>query len=330
MPLHLSVLVIGAAGHVGGNLVRSLLAAGRKVRAAVFRDERALAGLGVERVKLDVLDPASLAAALRGTEVVYHLAAIIAIAGEPERRVEDVNVRGPRNVAQACLAAGVRRLVHFSSIHAFQQLPLDQPLDETRGPAAGPGTLTYDRTKAAGEREILAVVACGLDAVIVNPTAILGPHDYKPGPLGEVLLRLGLGTMPALVEAGFDFVDVRDVVAGALAAEERGRRGERYLLPGRFATFRELGQIVAAASGRRPPRLVSPLWLARVGAPFLGAWCTITGGRPLYTSDSLRILRQSHPDIRGDKAARELGFRARPLGETVRDTWAWFRAAGMA
>jgi dihydroflavonol-4-reductase len=324
------VLVIGAAGHVGGNLVRALLAAGRPVRATVYRDERALAGLDVERVKADVLDPASLAAAMRGVDVVYHLAAIIAIAGELESRVAEVNVHGPRNVARGCLEAGVRRLVHFSSIHAFDQLPLDQPLDEKRGPAQGPGTPTYDRTKAAGEREILQAVERGLDAVIVNPTSVLGPHDYKPGPMGDVLLRLGRGTMPALVRSGFDFVDVRDVVAGAFAAEERGRRGERYLLPGHYATFRELGRLMQAASGRRAPRMVSPIWLARVGAPFLGAWCKVTGGRPLYTSESLHILTRSHPDIRGDKAVRELGYHARPLEETVRDSWDWFRAAGMA
>jgi dihydroflavonol-4-reductase len=326
----MTVLVIGAAGHVGGNLVRALFAEGRAVRAAVYRDERALVGLDVERVKLDVLDPASLASALRGVEVVYHLAAIIAIAGEQESRVAEVNVHGPRNVATACLEAGVRRLVHFSSIHAFDQLPLDRPLDETRGPAQGPGTPLYDRTKAAGEREILAVVERGLDAVIVNPTSVLGPCDFKPGPMGDVLLRLGLGKMPALVTSGFDFVDVRDVVAGALAAEARGRRGERYLLPGHFATFRELARLMAAASGRRAPRVVSPLWLARVGAPFLGAWCKVSGGRPLYTSESLDILSRSHPNIRGDKAARDLGYKVRPLEETVRDTWDWFRAAGKA
>jgi dihydroflavonol-4-reductase len=324
-----SVLVIGAAGHVGGNLVRSLLAAGREVRAAVYRDERALAGIDVERVRLDVLDPASLAAALRGVEVVYHLAAIIAIAGEQERRVEEVNVRGPRNVAQACLDAGARRLVHFSSIHAFEQLPLDRPLDETRGPPVS-GAPTYDRTKAAGEREILAAVERGLDAVIVNPTSVVGPYDFKPSPMGDVLRRLGLGKIPALVPPGFDFVDVRDVSAGAMAAEERGRTGERYLLAGHYATFPELAALMQKASGRRAPRLVTPIWLARVGAPFLGAWCKVTGGRPLYTSESLDILSRSHPDIRGDKAARELGFRPRPLEETVRDTWNWFRTVGMA
>jgi dihydroflavonol-4-reductase len=323
------VLVIGAAGHVGGNLVRALLAAGRKVRATVYRDERALAGLDVERVHADVLDPASLAAAMAGVDVVYHLAAIIAIAGELESRVAEVNVHGPRHVAQACLDAGVRRLIHFSSIHAFEQLPLDQPLDETRG-ASGPGAPTYDRTKAAGEREILAAVERGLDAVIVNPTSVLGPFDFKPGPMGDVLLRLGRGKMPALVQPGFDFVDVRDIVAGAFAAEERGRRGERYLLPGHYATFPQLAALMAQASGRPAPRLVTPLWLARVGAPFLGAWCKVTGGRPLYTSESLDILSRSHPDIRGDKAARELGYRTRPLEETVRDTWDWFRAAGTA
>jgi dihydroflavonol-4-reductase len=195
----MKTLVIGAAGHVGGNLVRALLDAGRQVRVGVYHDERALAGLAVERVTIDVLDPDSLRAACDGVEVVYHLAAVISITGEQRGWVHDVNVRGTANVAAACRAAGVRRLVHFSSIHAFCQEPLDQPLDETRPRATGPGHLAYDHSKALGETEILKAVEAGLDAVIVNPTSILGPRDYKPGPMGDVLLRLGRGTMPALV-----------------------------------------------------------------------------------------------------------------------------------
>jgi len=326
----MTTLVIGAAGHIGNNLVRALLASGRRVRAGIFHDERAVAGLPVERVRLDVLDPASLSRAMEGVEVVYHLSAIIALEASQAGVVARVNVEGPRNVAKACRQAGVRRLVHFSSIHAFSQVPLDQPLDETRGPPEGPEVPLYDRTKAAGEREVLAAIEEGLDAVIVNPTSVVGPYDFKPSPMGDVILRLATGKMPALVTSGFDFVDVRDVVAGAMAAEEKGRRGERYLLPGRFATFRELAELVARVSGTPPPRIVVPLWAARLGTPFLGAYCTITGSRPLYTRDSLTILKYAHTNIRGDKAAKELGYRPRPLEETVRDTWEWFRSAKMA
>jgi len=125
-------LVTGAAGHVGGNLVRRLLELKRPVRVLVHRDTRALEGLEVERAQGDVLDPNSLLSAMRGVDVVFHLTALISITGDAEGKVRRTNVEAPRNVTQACLKSGVKRLIHFSSIHAFQQEPLDQPVDETR------------------------------------------------------------------------------------------------------------------------------------------------------------------------------------------------------
>jgi dihydroflavonol-4-reductase len=324
----MKVLVTGAGGHIGGNLVRALLAGGRRVRALVRNDTRPLEGLDVERVPGDVLRPETLAPALEGVDVVYHLAGIITIEGDPDGRVWQTNVEGVKNVAAACLAAKVRRLVHFSSIHAFRQPPLLEPLDETRPLVEGEQEMAYDRTKAAGHREILAAVQRGLDAVIVHPTAVLGPIDFKPSAMGQVLLGLYHRRLPALVDGGFDWVDVRDVVAGALAAEEKGRTGQNYLLSGAWRSVKELADLVAEVTGMRSPRFTSPMWLARVGAPFLGGWARMTGHRPLYTADSLRALR-SNRRISSDKARGELGYSSRPLRDTIADAFEWFRGAGM-
>ena len=315
-------VVTGATGHVGGNLVRLLLQRGHAVRATIFEDGRALDGLhAVERVRADVLDPASLDEAIRDAEVVFHLAAVIAIAGKKDR-MRRVNERGARNVAEAALAAGVRRLVHFSSIHAFSHLPGDQPITEDRGPAE-PDAMFYDQTKAAGEREVLAVAARGLDAVILNPTGIIGPHDYKPSHMGQVLLRLRQRKLPALVNGGFDWVDVRDVAAAALAAAQVGRAGERYLLSGSWASVAELAGVVEQVTGVPAPRWTSPMWLARAGAPVAATFNRLIGRRPLFTSSSLSAIRR-HRWVSSDKARQALGFRTRPLSETVRDTFAWF------
>lgn len=323
------VVVTGAAGHVGGNLLRMLAGHGRQVRAMVRNDTRAIERLDVEPVNADVLEPASLEKAFHGADTVYHLAAVISISGEQGGRVRETNVVGPRNVAAACLKAGVRRLVHMSSIHAYNQFPRDQPLDESRGHSdERPGVLAYDRSKAMGEREVLEAVGRGLDAVIVNPTAVIGPHDFKPSRMGEVLLRLYHRKMPTLVEGGFDWVDVRDVCAGAIAAAQKGRTGEKYLLSGSRATFAELGKIVEDVTGVRAPRYTSPQWLARTGAPFVETWSKVTGGRPMYTSESLEILRTCNPVIRHDKATAELGYNPRPLRQTIEDTFTWFENAG--
>jgi dihydroflavonol-4-reductase len=262
-----------------------------------------------------------------GAEAVFHLAARLDVEGDREG-AHAVNVGGTANVARACRRAGVGRLVHFSSIHALEHDPWDRPLDETRPLVDEARARTYDATKAAAEKVVAAAVREGLDAVVVSPTAVLGPRDDRPSALGGVLLKVATRRLPALVDAGFDWVDVRDVVAGAVAALERGRRGERYLLSGRWAHFRDLARAVAVAAGVPAPRLTSPLWLAQLSAPFATGFARLTGTPAHLTRDSVETLRTSHRDIRHDKAARELGYAARPLSETAADTVAWFREAG--
>ncbi|NMB75912.1 MAG: NAD-dependent epimerase/dehydratase family protein [Myxococcales bacterium] len=319
------VAVTGASGHVGGNLVRALLSRGRKVRAIVHSDTRAVDGLDLAVVRADVLDPSCIERALEGADVVYHLAAKIWVSGNLGGMIDRINREGTCNVVAACLKHKVRRLVHFSSIHAFRQEPRDEVLDEARECVAPGEGLPYDCSKVAGEAEVMAGVRQGLDAVIVNPTSVIGPLDFKPSPIGEAILGLLRGKFPMLVDGGFDWVDVRDVVAGAMAAEEKGRRGERYLLPGRWAPFAELARWVAEFGGVKVPQHAAPLWLAGVGAPFVTAWCRLRKRRPIYTLESLDVLRHSNRRISGKKAERELGYSARPLSETIRDTVAWFR-----
>ncbi|MBP1611353.1 MAG: hypothetical protein H6Q01_16 [Acidobacteria bacterium] len=322
------VLVTGATGHVGAQLVRALLDDGRRVRALVRRDRRAIDGLPVETVTGDVRDPTSILRALDGVEVVYHLAALISLTGEQGGRVHAVNVAGTRAVVEGCLARGVSRLVHFSSIHALSQIPRGEALDERRPAADARRAPAYDRSKAAGEREVAAGVARGLSATIVLPTAVLGPFDFKPSRMGRVLLDLARGRLPALVDGAFDWVDGRDVARAAIAAERVGRPGERYLLSGTFLPLADLAALVARFSGAPAPRVVVPQWLARPIAPVAAAWARLTGSEPRFTPDSLLALRTGHPRIDHGKAAAELGYRPRPLRETVRDALSWFAAEG--
>ena len=321
-------VVTGGTGHIGATLVRALLAEGRAVRVMVRDDVRALEGLEVERASGDVRDPASLDRAFDGAEVVYHLAAKISIVGPMGGLVRATNVDGTRNVAEACRRAGVRRLVHFASVHAFQQAPSDAPLDETR-PLVETADIAYDLSKADGVRAVLEEVSRGLDAVVVCPTGVLGGHDYRGSRMGLVIQKLATGKLLGLVAGGFDWVDVRDVCAGALAAEARGRAGELYLLSGGWHLLGEVAAQVEAVTGCKAPGFYSPLWLARGWAPFEILWAKLRGAEPLFTLEGLSAVAHGNRDVRWDKAAAELGYQPRPLAETVRDTVAWHQSAGL-
>jgi dihydroflavonol-4-reductase len=323
------VAVTGATGHIGATLIRALIKGGCHVKALVHKDQRALEGLNIEIVKGDVGDPYALARIFSGAEVVYHLAAIISLSMNDWPAVEKVNVSGTRNVVETCLKFNIRRLVHFSSIHAMVQEPLNQPVDEKRSLVDGNDCPPYDRSKAAGEREVREGIEQGLDAVILNPTSVIGPDDYQLSHMGTALLAMAQGKLPALIEGGFDWVDVRDVVAGAIAAEEKAPQAAKYMLSGHFATVCELAELTEEILGVPAPRFVCPAWLARTGAPVVTAFNQITRSRPLFTDVSLRALDRCNHQISHARATRELNYNPRPLRETLRDTFLWFEKAGL-
>ena len=325
--LHMTVVVTGASGHVGANLVRTLLAQHRPVRAFVHLHRQAVEGVEAEVVQGDVRNLESLVDAFHNAEVVYHLAADISLLPDHLPLSESVNIIGTRNVVQACLRCGVRRLVHFSSVHAMTRKPLSIPVDESRPLVESRHCLPYDLSKAAGEKEVRKGIEMGLDAIIISPTAIVGPHDYQPSHLGEALLTLAHGKLPALVAAGFDWVDVRDVVEGAMRAEKRAPTGIKYILSGHWVSLRDLADIVADITGTPAPGFVCPMWLAHISAPIITIFDRIAGRRPLYTSVSIKSLR-SNRNVSHERATREIDYRPRPFRETIMDTLRWFEEAG--
>lgn len=217
----LSCFVTGGTGHVGANLVRQLLDAGHDVRCLVRKDVRALEGLEVERVTGDMLSVDDMAPHMEGVDVVFHAAAFVAVEKSDTTLMERINVRGPRTMCQAALLKSVDKFVHISSVHAFQQRPTGAPLTEDRPLVDSPKAAPYDRTKAAGQREVQRAVCKGLDACMLHPTGILGPYDWKPSRMGQVLLDIHAGRMPVTLATGFNWVDVRDVCQTAINAVDR-------------------------------------------------------------------------------------------------------------
>jgi dihydroflavonol-4-reductase len=319
------IVVTGASGLVGGNLVRALLAQGRSVRALVHRDRRALAGLDVETMSADLTDSASLQQAFRGAEVVYHLASSISISMGNWDELERVNVAGTRNVIDACLHNHVQRLVYFGSIHAYQQKPFDQPLDEDRPLLTGDQVPPYERSKALAEMEVRQAPQRGLDAVILIPTAIAGPFDFRPSYFGQALQLLAKGRIPALVRGGYDWVDVRDVVDGAIQAERLAPRGSRYILSGHWQSLQDIARVVAEITGKPAPRFTVPVWLAQLAQPIMAKLAQLNGSQPIYTRPMLNAINSNH-HISHVRATHELGYAPRPFQQTIADTLDWFNS----
>jgi dihydroflavonol-4-reductase len=320
-------VITGASGHVGINLIENLKARNRKVRAVTHKNNSVLAGLGIELVAADVLDPDSLMRAFKGADVVYHLAAHISILMNEWEQCCKLNIEGTQNVILACRKVGVKRLVHFSSIHALSQHPLDVVLDESRNFVKSTGCPPYDHSKAEAEKIVRQAIDNGMNAIIINPTGILGPNDYQPSLFGEALINMATGKYPVLVSGGFDWVDVRDVVEGAIRAEQQSQAGAAYLLSGHYVSVRDMAKMAAGILGKRATQLICPMGPARLCAPVVTVVARMTGQRPLFTTASLKALI-CNKHISHARATRDLGYNPRPMGVTLKDTLTWFKEHG--
>lgn len=319
----MKIAITGASGHIGVNLVRRLVALNHDVRVLINRVSAPLEGFDIERVKGGVLDEGALAQLCDGVEVVVHVAAKIGVGRHLHEGVWEVNVTGTEKVLSACTAAGVRRLIHFSSVHAYNQFPRDEVLDETRDLVTTNGIL-YDQSKAESQRMVLRANGDQIETLVVNPSGVIGPFDHGSSLLGSVLKMLFTGTMPMIIKGGFDFVDVRDVVEAVVNGLTGGQPGEAYILGHRYFEIKEVSQAVGELLNIKTPQTPLPIWLAKVGLPFIWLWSKLAGAPPLYNREYLEVIKEGNLKTSSDKARRELGLTNRSLQETVQDTYLWY------
>ena len=324
----MKVAVTGASGHVGNCLCRELVEKGVKLKVMFHENENKLAGFGAEIINGSILDTGALARLCNDVDVVYHLAAKISIDNKDVDEVYKVNIQGTQNVIETCKTQNVKKLIHFGTIHSLKVIGPNITLDESN-PLATDSKIAYEASKAEAELLVLKATEEGLNASILNPSAIIGPYDYQPSYLGQALMKIYKNKLPMLVSGGYDFVDVRDVVMAAISASTNGRRGERYILSGRWMSLKDLSIKIAELTGQRTPRFVAPTCLAKAGLPFIRAWAKLSGRHPLYTAESLDILKQSSRNISNTKARKELGYNPRPIEETLVDTFRWFEENGL-
>ena len=318
------ILITGATGHIGNVLVRKLLRHGEAVRVLLLRGESAapLEKLPVEIVEGDVLDRSSLFEVFRGIRGVFHLAGSISILPGRNPRLRSVNLEGTRNVLQAAMKAGAQRLVYTSSIHALRRIEqgvIDESVPYDPGNPYG----EYDRSKAQATLDVQDAAAQGLDAVIACPTGVIGPYDFRGSMMGEVIRGAVKRKATLYVDGAYDFVDVRDVANGLLAAFEHGKRGESYILSGHRISVRYLLETVREITGGQFFQLRVPFDLARLAARFTPFYYELLHATPRFTPYSLAVLR-SNANISHAKATRELGYRPRPIHRSIADTVHWF------
>jgi len=317
---------------VGWHVARALLDRGCAVRA-LARDPSKLQELdGVEPVRGDLRDRGSLDRAVAGCGVVYHVAADYRLwTREPEEMFRS-NVEGTRSLLEAARAAGVERVVYTSTVCCIG-VPAngngesgdlgDETLPAGIEQMSGP----YKRSKFLAEEVALQFAAEGFPVVIVNPTAPVGGHDFKPTPTGKIVVDFVKGAMPAYLDTGLNVVDVRDVAEGHLAACERGRVGERYILGAENLTLQQIFSMLGEITGRPAPKVRIPYAVAYAAGVVSTAWAGVTGKEPRAPIDAVRMARKKMW-VRHDKAAKELGFTPGPAKAALKNAVDWFRANG--
>ena len=325
------VLVTGASGFVGSAVARRLAQRGFTVRALLRTGSpRAnLADLDCEIATGDMRNFVDVRLAMDGVRFVFHVAADYRLwAPDPEEIVRN-NVEGTRAMMEAALAAGAERIVYTSSVATLKPIP-GAAADERSRHNADSAIGAYKRSKVLAERLVERMVAeRGLPAVIVNPSTPIGPRDIRPTPTGRIIVEAVASRIPAFVDTGLNLVHVDDVAEGHLLALERGRVGELYILGGQDASLQEMLAAIAECTGGKTPRVRLPrlpLFPLAFAAEAVARW---TGKEPLLNMDSLRMAKH-RMFFTSAKAERELGYRARPYREAIRDAIAWFRSAGYA
>jgi dihydroflavonol-4-reductase len=324
-------LLTGATGFVGSAVARVLVARGHRLRLLVrpTSDRRNLADVDAELALGDLTDPASLTRAAAGCRYVFNVAADYRFwVPDPDAMLR-ANVEGTLAVMRAAQAAGVERIVHCSSVAALGWTEDGTPADETTQTNEADFIGTYKRSKFLAERAVMDLVRQeGLPAVVVNPSAPVGPRDIKPTPTGKMIRDAAAGRVPAYIDTGLNMVHVDDVAEGHALALERGRIGERYVLGGENLLLKDILALVAEVVGRRPPRIEVPEALVWPAAWFMEGLARLTGIPPMMTRDHIKMARHKM-FYSSAKAIRELGYSPRPLRAAIEDAVAWFRANGM-
>jgi len=328
----MKVFVTGATGFVGSHVARVLAEQGADLRLLVrsSSDPKNIEGLNAERVTGDLRDPASLEKAMAGCEVVFHVAADYRLWVRDPAQMYRSNVEGTRAILEAARKNRVRRVVCTSSVATMGFTLNGKPADENSPVSLEDMIGHYKRSKFMAEVVALEAGREGMDVVVVNPSTPVGEQDIKPTPTGRIIVDFLKRKFPAYVDTGLNLVDVRECARGHVAALEKGRSGERYILGGENLTLKQILDKLAATTGIPSPKVRVP-YVVALATGVIDEVITghILGREPRATIDAVRMGRKKM-FVSSAKAERELGWKAGPVDDALRRAVEWFRANAYA
>lgn len=326
----MTTLVTGATGFLGSHVTRQLLAMGDCVRVLVRPSSnlQAIDGLAVERAEGDLNDATSLDRAVRGVRHVFHVAADYRLWSRNPQEIYQTNVDGTRRLFEIAAQAGVERIVYTSTV-ATIAVPTHDPALPNESTLATLKHMIghYKRSKFLAEVEAMKAAAAGVPVVIVNPTAPVGPGDWKPTPTGRIILDFLNGRMPAYVDTGLNLVAVEDVAAGHLLAAERGHVGERYILGACNMTLKEILDALAVVTGISAPRVRLPHAVALAAGYANEFLARLSGREPKIPVEGVKMSRH-RMFVESDKAEKELGYKPGAIEPALAAAVRWYEEHG--
>ncbi len=319
-------IVTGGTGHIGNVLIKELVKRNKKVCALVLPNDdlSPLKDLDIEFVEGDITNREFMFQLIQKDDVVFHLASLIDINNTPYSALEKVNVEGTKNIVDACIENKAKKLIYTSSVHIIdpkQGEVLFEPTNFNEKSIVG----NYAKTKSIATEYVIKKAKEGvLDAVVVYPSGVIGPCDYKISELGQVIIDYVNGKLIAYVKGGYNFVDVRDVVDGIISASEKGESGEGYILSGEYLTIKDMLKILNKKIGRKKLPYKIALWFVKIMTPLATLYYKVRNKKPVFTAYSLYTLN-TNGNFSNGKAKKFLGYTTRPLQETLFDTVDWFK-----
>ena len=317
-------VITGATGHLGNVVVKMLVEKNKKVKVLLLPEEdlSPIKDLDIEIEYGDVRDKEFLSKNINSGDIVIHMAGIIDVSSKKNNLLRDVNINGTKNVADVCLEKGAK-LVYTSSVHTIpasikEFVLLKEPTEFDENKIVG----AYAKSKTVATKYIFDKCKEGLQAVVVYPSGIIGPYDYKISDIGQVIIDHINGKLLAYVKGGYNFVDVRDVAKGVILATTKGEIGEGYILSGEMCSVKRLLEIINKRIGRKklPPKIA--LWFAKAFALLSEAYYKIRHKKPSFSAYSLKTLNVNC-NFDNTKAKEKLGFSPRPVEKTIFDTVDW-------